>query len=76
VTYFALGVFVTLSAESWAPRIAGWWTAYRQHRRWMRHFKQPEQTAQPFAAPIWHGETTHGFKAMVRHLAYDESEET
>jgi hypothetical protein len=42
----------------------------------MRHFKQPEQTAPPVAPPIWHGETTHEFKAMVRRLVYDEGDAT
>jgi len=71
-----IGVFGSLAAFGWGPRLTQWWTAYRQHRRWMRHFKQPEQTAQPFAAPIWHGETTHEFKAMVRRLVYEEGEAT
>ena len=75
MTYFALGVFVTLTLEAWAPRLHEWWTAYRQHRRWMRHFKLLEQTAPPLA-PIWHGETTHEFKAMVRRLVYEEGEAT
>ncbi len=70
-----IGVFGSLAAFGWGPRLSEWWTAYRQHRRWMRHFKQPEQTAQPLA-PIWHGETTHEFKAMVRRLVYEEGEAT
>ena len=29
-----------------------------------------------YAPPIWHGETTHEFKAMVRRLVYEEGEAT
>ena len=73
---YAFGAVTVLAVWGWGPRLTQLWTAYRQHRRWMRHFKQPEQTAQPFAAPIWHGETTHEFKAMVRRLVYEEGDAT
>jgi len=75
MTNYSLGAITVLAMWGWGPRLTQWWTAYRQHRRWMRHFKQPEQTAPPLA-PIWHGETTHEFKAMVRRLVYEEGDAT
>lgn len=69
MTPFALGAVTVLAVFGWGPRLQEWWTAYRNHRRWMRHFAEP---AEVFAPPIWHGETTHEFKAMVRRLVYDE----
>ena len=77
MTSYAFGAVTVLAMWGWGPRLTEWWTAYRQHRRWMRHFKLLEQTAPPpMAPPIWHGETTHEFKAMVRRLVYEEGEAT
>jgi len=75
MTSYAFGAVTVLAVFGWGPRLSEWWTAYRQHRHWRRHFKLLEQTAPP-VAPIWHGETTHEFKAMVRRLVYEEGEAT
>jgi hypothetical protein len=71
MTSFVLGAVTVLAAWGWGPRLTAWAAAYRQHRRWMRHFKQREQT-QPLAAPLWHGETTQEFQALVRNLVFEE----
>jgi hypothetical protein len=78
MTSYLFGAVTVLAAWGWGPRILAF--VDQQHRRWARRTKQrglplPETSEafiNSYAPPIWHGETTTEFKAIVRNLVYEE----
>jgi len=86
-----IGVFGSLAVFGWGPRLRTYademhrrWARRTKERGlplWDAHTENWLQISERrMAADAWHGETTREFHAMteplVRHLAYDESEET
>ena len=91
MTSYAFGAITVLAVWGWGPRLRAYAdqlhrrSARRTKERglplWDAHTENWLQISERrMAAAAWHGETTREFHAMtqplVRHLAYDESEET